>query len=393
MRVAVIFSGFSDVSGGAFTFEQTLHRSLVEAAGSTKHEFVFYAAGEASGHPDVIRISTARRDRWRTGALRGVRDVQDRLNAPRVGGDMWLERSLEEQGVDLVWFGSNWLENIGNVPFICTVWDLAHLQQPWFPEVSIHGEWERRHNYYSRILPKATRIVVPNDGLTDLLLPWFPVGRDRIIENPFPTPDFALNAGPGDEGVLRKHELEAGKYLFYPAQFWAHKNHYGALEALRRLPDYTLALSGADKGWGQLEHVKWLAKKLGVDDRVRYLGFVSVDELVALYRQAHCLLYLSWFGPENLPPLEALALGCPVVCADIPGMRTQLGGAAVFTGPTDFDGIAAAVRELEDNRLRERLAGDGQKLASERTPARYLEPMFQFLDDFEPIVCNWRSCL
>jgi glycosyltransferase involved in cell wall biosynthesis len=126
---------------------------------------------------------------------------------------------------------------------------------------------------------------------------------------------------------------------------------------------------------------------------VRYLGFVSVDELVALYRQAHCLLYLSWFGPENLPPLEALALGCPVVCADIPGMRTQLGGAAVFTGPTDFDGIAAAVRELEDNRLRERLAGDGQKLASERTPARYLEPMFQFLDDFEPIVCNWRPCL
>jgi hypothetical protein len=70
-----------------------------------------------------------------------------------------------------------------------------------------------------------------------------------------------------------------------------------------------------------------------------------------------------------------------------------LGGAAGFAPPTDFDAIAAAVRQLEDEQLRARLVADGEKLAAERTPARYLEPMFRFLDDFEPIVRNWRRCL
>jgi glycosyltransferase involved in cell wall biosynthesis len=389
VRVAVIFSGLPPESGGAFTFQQTLLRTLRGLSGSSEHEFVFYSAGGGGG-ADVIEIPGGRREQWRMVGLRAMRGAADRLDARRKDSGTWLERSLADKDVDFVWFASHWIQPT-NVPYICTIWDLEHLRQPWFPELFADGEWERRQHYFTRYLPQATRVIVPNAALTELLLRWFPLGAERIIENPFPTPGFAVDGAQGDATVLERNGLEAGRYLFYPAQFWAHKNHYSALEALRRLSDQVLVLSGSDKG--QLDHVRWLAKQLGVDSRVKYLGFVSQDELIALYRNAHCLLYLSWFGPENLPPLEALGLGCPVVCADVPGMSTQLGDAALFVGPTDFDGIAAAVGSLSDKKLRKRLITAGHERAAVLTPERYVQPVLQFLDDFEPVVRNWRRCL
>jgi glycosyltransferase involved in cell wall biosynthesis len=386
VRVAVIFYGLPPEGGGGFTFQQTLLRTLREVAPSSRHDFVFYAAGGTGGERGLIEIPSTRPVRWRLTALRGLREVQDRMNAPRTSVPTWFEKSLAEQRIDLVWFASHWLEDT-EIPYVCTIWDLAHLEQPWFPELSADGEWERRQHYFQRYLPKATRIIVPNEALTDLLLGWFPIGRQRVIEDPFPTPDFTLDAGQGDPGVLERHGLERGRYLFYPAQFWPHKNHYAAFQALSRLPGYELALSGSDKGW--LDHVKRLAGELGVADRVKYLGFVSQDELVALYRNAHCLLYLSWFGPENLPPLEALALGCPVVCADVPGMSIQLGDAALFAPPTDFDVIADRVRQLEEDSVRALLQQEGLRLAESRTAERYVEPVLAFLDEFEPVQRTW----
>jgi glycosyltransferase involved in cell wall biosynthesis len=386
----VVFYGLPPEGGGGFTFQQTLLRTLREVAPKSRHEFVFYAAGGTGGEEGLIEIPSTRPVAWRTTALRGLRDVQDRLNVGRPSASTWFERSLRENRIDLVWFASHWLEET-NLPYVCTIWDLEHLRQPWFPELSADGEWERRHNYFMRRLPKATRVVVSNEALTELLLRWFPIGHERVIENPFPTPDFTLDAGDGDPGVLERHGLEAGRYLFYPAQFWAHKNHYAALEALARLPGRELALSGSDKG--QLRHIERLAAELGVADRVHYLGFVSQEELIALYRNAHCLLYLSWFGPENLPPLEALALGCPVVCADVPGMPIQLDEAALFAPPTDFDAIAERVRELDDPALRVRLIGLGQALARERTSDRYVDPLLTFFDEFELVLRNWGPAL
>ena len=95
----------------------------------------------------------------------------------------------------------------------------------------------------------------------------------------------------------------------------------------RRAHDYELVLVGDDKG--QAGHVASLVREMGLSDSVHQLGFVETEELVALYRGAHSLLYLS-FGPENLPPLEAYALGCPVVASDVPGAREQLGEAALL---------------------------------------------------------------
>jgi glycosyltransferase involved in cell wall biosynthesis len=217
---------------------------------------------------------------------------------------------------------------------------------------------------------------------------YFRVEPERLLCLAHPTPAFAQEAALRDPVPrARVDALGVGsRYLFYPAQFWAHKNHATLLEAVAVLSrdggePYELALVGSDKG--QLDHAVSVARTAGVSELVHFLGFVETEDVVALYQHAHALTYVSFFGPENLPPLEAFALSCPVVAVDIPGAREQLGDAALLVPPVDATALAGAVRQLEDPLLRARQVERGGLRAARFTPEGYVQGVIGFLDDFE----------
>ena len=392
MRVAVVFYGLTPHGGGVFTFQRSLADTLGELQSDSHHEFVLYSAGTPSGDPGVIDIPGSRVAAMRKRTIDVVREVQDRFYMQRFGWRTWFERSLDEQRIDFVWFAANYAEDCER-PFLFTVFDLAHLVQPYFPEVSRNGEWQQRHHHFSRHVPRAAAVIVPNAAGKEQVLRYFPVEEERILCLGHPTPDLAVQATPGADDVAVRRRLGVeGRYLFYPAQFWAHKNHYNALRALAALrqgdgADYELVLVGSDKG--QADHVAALAREFGVAEAVHQLGFVEIDELVALYRGAHALLYLSFFGTENLPPLEAFALGCPVVASAVPGAREQLGDAALLVPLTDPEAIADAVRRLEDEETRSRHVAAGRERAASLTPEAYVRGVLAFLDEFEHIRRCW----
>jgi glycosyltransferase involved in cell wall biosynthesis len=379
MRVAVVLPELDPESGGGFTFQETLYDALTEG-GARAHELVFYARSQ---RPGVVKMPAGRGSRAAGRLRRLARDVQDRHVGTRVvdpGG--WFARSLAEHSIDLVWFGTPYAEDT-DLPFIFTVWDLQYLEQPWFPELRKSGEWELRHAHYSRYVPKAARVIVPNAAGREQLLRWFPLPPERVLCLPHPTPAFALRPGEADAEAPA-----TPPYLFYPAQLWPHKNHAVLLDALARLDArYRLVCAGSDKG--QLQHVLALAREAGVEGRVEMLGFVEEERLAALYRGAHALVYPSFFGPENLPPLEAFGLGCPVVCADIPGASEQLNDAAILAAPTDAAAWAAAVERLEDPDLREQLVERGRRRAEELSAESYAAGVLDFLDEFERVRRCW----
>jgi glycosyltransferase involved in cell wall biosynthesis len=391
MNVAVVFYGLPPEGGGGFTFQQTVLETLERLGPLSRHRFTYYAAdGSPAGHR-VIEIPSSRLARYERRTLQAIRDVQDRLSIPRLGRATWFERSLQQNEIEFVWFASHYVEDCTQ-PFICTIWDLAHVEAPWFPEVSADGEWERRDHYFRRMLPKAARVIMCNQAGADTLARAFHVPSERILQLPMPTPEFAISPPAGEPRDLSATYDVRPPYLFYPAQFWAHKNHYNALRAVatlnaRRAESFQLVLVGSDKG--QLDHVRSTAAALGVQEHVRLLGFVDIEDLIALYRGAHALLYLSFFGPENLPPLEALALGCPVVCADVAGMREQLGEGASYVPPTDINAIADAVEALGDEEVRAHRLAAGSAITRERTATGYVERIFTELDAFEPIRRTW----
>ena len=375
--------------GGVHTFTQSIHGALRAAERDSRHDFVYYATATPEGPPPgVMMMPAGRVAAARKRTIHRLRDAQDRLGAPRFAPSTWFERSLTEHGVDLVWFATNYAEDCDQ-PFIFTVFDVEHARQPWFPEVSANGQWELRHQYFSRYIPKATRVIVPNDAGREQVERYWRIEPDRFLLLGHPTPEFALEAGgqpPPPRDVVDRHGI-GERYLFYPAQFWAHKNHATLFEALGQLDDFELVLVGSDKG--QLERQRTLARELGVADRVHFLGFVPTEELIALYRHAHALTYVSLFGPENLPPLEAMALGCPVVAADVPGAREQLGDAALRVPPLDPAAVAEAVRRVGDPAERERLVTAGREHATRFTAAGYVDGVLRFVDEFERVRRTW----
>jgi glycosyltransferase involved in cell wall biosynthesis len=128
---------------------------------------------------------------------------------------------------------------------------------------------------------------------------------------------------------------------------------------------------GADKG--TKEHVLREARALGVGHRIHTPGFVDRNRLVTLYQHADALLYPALSGPDNLPPLEAMALGCPVIAANIPGAEEQLGKGAVLVDPFDIAGYAEAVRRLRDEPYwRDALVELGRERARSWTASQYV---------------------
>jgi len=253
--------------------------------------------------------------------------------------------------------------------------------------------WQRREARFARRLRRATAIITGTQVGQSQIERFYQVAAERIRRLPHPTPTFALQPPATDvAAVLARHQVR-GPYLFYPAQFWAHKNHVALLHVLRALRhqhglDFSVVFVGSDQG--NQGHVRRQAAALGVADWVHFLGFVPREDLVALYRGAFALVYLTFFGPENLPPLEAFALGCPVIASAIPGAAEQLGQAALLVNPADEQSAVSAILRLRDDpALRATLLERGQHRARQFTGLDFTRGLLHILDDFAPLRRCW----
>lgn len=307
-----------------------------------------------------------------------------------------LERALQGHKIDLLWFISTRVERI-TVPYIATVWDLAHRTHPYFPEVSVTGwKWSARERHYQELLPRASMIITGTAVGKTEITQYYRIPEHLVQVVPFPPSGFAL----APDAPLSKQAHDAGaqlpdRYLFYPAQFWPHKNHVGLLLSLKILReqyglDFKLVLCGSDKG--NLSYVQEKVKELGLGDAVIFFGFVKTEFMKKLYRRAFALAYPTFFGPDNLPPLEAFALGCPVIASRVEGAEEQLGNAAVLFDPNNPEEMASRIRDLYENpALRDELIRRGRERAFSWTPSDYVQHVFDLVDKFETIRRCWSS--
>jgi glycosyltransferase involved in cell wall biosynthesis len=304
-----------------------------------------------------------------------------------------LERTIEREKLDLIWYMVPNALPV-SVPFISTVLDLEHRKQPYFPEVSLMDwTWTARETNYSRLLPRSTFILTGTEQGKTEIVDYYRVNPALVKVIPLPTPASFSPPAPGDiEANTKKHGI-TGDFLFYPAQFWPHKNHINlllGLDTLRREHGLrpSIVLTGSDKG--NRDHVSKLVRELHLSEQVFDLGFVSREELRCFYAGAKALVYPSFFGPDNLPPLEAFASGCPAVVADVPGAREQLGRGALYFNPSDPYQIAAQICQvLRSEDCRRQLIDEGMKISRQRTPRAYASAVCELLDGFESIRRCW----
>lgn len=200
------------------------------------------------------------------------------------------------------------------------------------------SEKENISSIYSRLGMRL--IVIQNGGLADVIL---------------------------QEQVKRKNHLrkikETQPYVLYVGALNKRKNIHGIIAAAARFALKGLAMKIIGDTAKALQGVDGIP--VGKESNIEFLGQVNDIETLLLHlRGAACFLFPSFYEASSIPPLEAMACGCPVVCSDIPALRERCGDAALYCDPHDPADIASkAIQAATDEATRSSLIEKGLRRA------------------------------
>lgn len=173
------------------------------------------------------------------------------------------------------------------------------------------------------------------------------------------------DAGARDR-VMKKYGIDAG-YILYVGNHAGHKNIGALIRAFSmlssRLWPYKLVIAGkVDK---RRQRLYGMLEELGVRDRAAFIGAVDEADLPCLYSWASLFVFPSLYEGFGLPPLEAMACGCPVVASDAASIPEVVGRAAMLVDANDPCMLAARMEEaLSSNAMREEFRGRGLERAA-----------------------------
>lgn len=308
-----------------------------------------------------------------------------------------LSGELAHLGLDLIIYPVPTMLSFElGIPFVMAVHDLQHRLQPEFPEVSAHGEWEAREHLFSTAAKQATLLLAESPLGKQHIIDFYSVEPDRVRVLPLLPASYLRSDVSSDQKsrVTEKYDLPP-RYLFYPAQFWPHKNHLRLIEAMSILKgslkeeiNLVLCGSAADEIRAKVfSEVMDRVRAASLSAQVHYLGFVPDEDMSGIYARADALVMPTFFGPTNIPVLEAWGFGCPVLTSDIPGIKEQVGDAGVLVDPRSAEDIAEGLRTLwEDAGLRRTLADKGRQRLQLFTPKDYRDRLISIIADASSLV-------
>lgn len=233
-----------------------------------------------------------------------------------------------------------------------TVHDLFFLD---FPEQT-SAEVRRDYAHLAAVHARRADAVVVNSEYT----------RGLVVERLGVDPDRTVLCYPGAPGWTPRTEPAVLGPILFMGTIEPRKNLGGLLSAYGLLADAVgpavpdLLVAGRLPAAGSADAATIAATRPEVAARVRYLGYVSDYERQRLYREASMLVVPSLDEGFGLPALEAMTLGLPVVASRRGSLPEVLGQAALFIEPDDPAGMAAAMKQvLDDRATRQRLAAAG----------------------------------
>jgi glycosyltransferase involved in cell wall biosynthesis len=275
------------------------------------------------------------------------------LARPMIQGALALLFRWDSGGFDL-YHEPNQVPLRSKLPTVTTVHDLSVLEHPeWHPRDRVR--WYERD--FTRGAERTTRFITDSRYTQSRMQALLGIAPEKID---------VVYLGPGDvyhpqapetiSRVLSKLSLPERFFLFV-GTLEPRKNVKGLIEAFDSLPEKTrqavpLVLIGG-AGW-QFDHLGVDLDALQSRSDVRWLGYLGDDrDLAALYSAATALVWPSWYEGFGLPPLEAMACGCPVIVSNTTSLPEVIGAVGISLAPDDTAAWTASMqRAAEDESWR-----------------------------------------
>src|ERR1700720_3487151 len=249
-------------------------------------------------------------------------------------------------------------------PYVMTVHDmLEHMARA--REQS--GFWRSLHfQTTKRVLEGAARIFAVSNFTRNEIEKLFEIPSDHVevVYNAIDERFLHGHASPADRDLIARRYQVTYPFLLYAGRISPHKNVVRMIEAFSALktelerdqayPDLKLIIIGDDLSGNP--DLRRTVVRSGVQNDVRFLGFIPIEVLRIFYDEAKIFVFPSLYEGFGLPPLEAMAHGTPVVTSNVSSLPEVVGNAAVLVHPENvFEIMRALHRVLLDQPLREKM--------------------------------------
>ena len=255
------------------------------------------------------------------------------------------------------------------IPCIGFIGDVSYRH---FPNLS---EYPFKHRFIrnvatKRLAEKSVFTVVDSQQGKKDLINFYQTNPDKLVPIPLCAPPHIYKYQNMSEGeistTLNKYNLPP-EFIYYPAQFWEHKNHIRLIKALHLLSERhgkEIPAVFVGSAWESHAGVINLIKELGMEEQVSCLGYLPERDIVALYKKATALVFASFADYTAIPIVEAMVLGTPVVCSNSFSMPEQVGDSGLLFDPFNVENMAEKIHKIwTDEGLRRTLIAKGHKKA------------------------------
>lgn len=243
---------------------------------------------------------------------------------------------------------------------VVTIHDLAFVK---FPQYVIKKHQEKFLKQTRAALKKATYVIAVSENTAKDLIQIFKINENKIkiiyqgIDEIFK---------PIDNKNLIKEKIKKfgidKPYILYVGTLEPRKNIPALLKAYASLDNlnknYVLVLAGM-KGW-LYEKIFKTIEELKLQHKIILTGYVKNEDLPFLYSGAKVFVYPSFYEGFGLPPLEAMACGCPVITSNVSSLPEVVGDSGILVNPDNVEEISSAIYKIiDDEEFKKKLSYQG----------------------------------
>lgn len=329
----------------------------------------------------MLKLPEARKHDWRLYVRefegselgQGVRNPETlevvKINWKRLWTQGGLALELLRRPVDVLWIPAHTLPILrkGKMKTVVTIHGLE------YEYLAEYYDWRKKwylNKSTEYAVRRADRIIAVSNWTKSQLVERLRADNKKIKVVYEGVGERFMREGLKAEGFeLGRSSEPVNPYILFVGTVQPRKNLVRLVEAfsvickghaLKRRDPYRLMIAGK-RGW-MSEEIYGAPKKYGVEDRVKFLGRVSDEELPSLYKNASLFVYPSLMEGFGLPVLEAMMMGVPVITSDKGALAEVAGGASLQIDPENVRELAESmIRVLKSRKLQQDLIKKGYK--------------------------------